>query len=339
VFAGEPHPEIDALEAALAAQGLTLDDVGTVTADFQVAQFGSIQGFEVPGADAAALQDPITAAYLIGLGELERTEREVGDRSVTFLSEGPLDTASYPFAVLPDSDVLWIVTAETSDIIDAVEALLAVAAGTAPGNASTAPPPPAAIGPATWFGTMSGTTTWNKGKYVGETTATFRGTLERIEDEGVGYCPVAPCAAYRPMGEIAWTFESSAPGPPSCDERTSGSVATGDVVTPQDQMLFMEPIAPEHLGYWGTGAVSVPPQACAGWEGIRTPGMFFEIPPPEEDHLFADVTTELRPGCAAVDWRIERAATELKGACWRYDEAGYEQRFEWDLKDVDPEQP
>src|SRR5690606_21256990 len=129
-----------------------------------------------PGGDAASLQDAFSAAYLIGMGDLERTERPVGDRSVTFLSEGPLDAASYSFAVLPDAGVLWIVTAETSRIIDALEALLAVAAGTAPGNTGTAPTPTPRIGPATWFGTMRGTVTWDKGAYVGEATAEFRGT-------------------------------------------------------------------------------------------------------------------------------------------------------------------
>jgi hypothetical protein len=336
-YEGEPHPEIDELETALAARGLTLADVDTVTAYFGADQSGMIQGFRIPGEDAASVQDPMTAAYLIGLGDLQRTVQEVGDHSVTFLSEGPLDTAEYPFAVLPDAEVLWVVVAQTADIIDAVEALLAVSAGTAPGNTSTAPRRPAQIGPATWFGTMRGITAWTKGKYVGETTATFQGTLERIDDERVGYCPLGPCAAYRPMGEIAWTFESEAPGPPSCRNRQTGSVLTGDVVTPQDQMLFLEPANQGHVRYWGTGSVSVPQQECAGWEGIRSPGLFFEIPQPEEEDPFADLEAGQRPLCHEFDWRIEREATALKGTCWRYDEQGYEQRFEWDLRRVDPE--
>ena len=32
-----------------------------------------------------------------------------------------------------------------------------------------------------------------------------------------------------------------------------------------------------------------------------------------------------------------RLATELKGSCWRYDESGYEERFDWDLAAVEPE--
>jgi hypothetical protein len=336
-FGGESHPEIDALETELAARGLTFADVDTVTAYFGADQSGMIQGFLVPGEDAASLQDPMTAAYLIGLGDLQRTVQEAGDHSVTFLSEGPLDAAEYTFAVLPDAEVLWVVVAETAAIIDAVEALLAVSAGTAPGNTSTAPPTPAAIGPATWFGTMRGATSWTKGRYVGETTATFRGTLERIEDEGVGYCPLGPCAAYRPMGEITWTFDSEAPGPPSCRNHQTGSVLTGEGVIPSDQMLFLEPANEGYVRYYGTGSVSVPQQECAGWEGIRSPGLFFEIPPPDAEDPFADVEAARRPLCAEFDWRIERESTELKGTCWRYDEQGYEQRFDWDLRRVDPE--
>jgi hypothetical protein len=336
-YAGQSHPEIDALEAELAARGLKLSDVDTVTAYFGADLSGGIDGFLIPGEDAASLQGAMTAAYLIGAGDLERTLQQVDDHAVTFLSQGPLDEAEFPFAVLPDSDVLWIVTGELGGVIDAVEALLAVSAGTAPGNTSTAPTPTPPIGPATWFGTMSGTTTWDKGTYVGQTTATFRGTLERIEDESVGHCPLGPCAAYRPMGEIAWTFESAAPGPPSCRNHQTGSVLTGDVVIPSDQMLFLEPANEGYIRYYGTGSVSVPSQECAGWEGIRSPGLFFEIPPPEEEHPFADLEAGQRPLCAEFDWRIERESTTLTGTCWRYDEQGYEERFDWDLRRVDPE--
>jgi hypothetical protein len=338
LFAGEPHPEIDALETALAGQGLSPADVDTVTAWFGPEQDGQIMGFGIPGGDATPLADAITATYLIGVGDLQRTEREVGDRAVTFLSEGPLDAAAYPFAVLPDAGVLWIVNAEIARIIEGIEALLAVSAGRAPGNTRTAPPPPAEIGPATWFGTMRETLTWAKGRYVGETTTAFRGTWERVDDEGMSYCPDGPCAAYLPMGEVEWTFESAAPGPPSCRNRQSGSVSAGEVVIPQDQMLFLAPADSDHLRYWGSGTLFVPPQECPGWEGIRSPGAFFDVPrADDEDHEFADLVGDPRPLCAAYDWRMERDASQLTGTCWRYDEPGYEQRFDWDLRDVDPE--
>jgi hypothetical protein len=338
VFAGESHPEIDALEAALAAQGLSLTDVDAVTAYFGADQGGQVQGFAIPGGDAASVGDELVATYLIGLGELEPTQREVGDRTVTFLSEGPLDTSEYPFAILPDAGVLWIVNAELGRVLDAVGALLAVSAGEAPGNTGTAPTPTPAIGPATWFGTMTGTTTWNKGAYVGETSATFRGTLERIEEEGVSYCPFDDCVAYRPMGEVEWTFDSvGVDGNGDCQNHQTGSVSTGEVVIPQDQMLFMQAIAPDHLGYWGSATLFPPTQECRGWEGAGAQGSFFVIPPPEEDHVYADVSGETRPGCAKVDWRIERDATQFTGSCWGYDEPGYEVRYDWDLRRVDPE--
>jgi hypothetical protein len=82
LFAGEPHPEIDALETALAGQGLSPADVDTVTAWFGPEQDGQIMGFGIPGGDATPLADAITATYLIGVGDLQRTEREVGDRAV-----------------------------------------------------------------------------------------------------------------------------------------------------------------------------------------------------------------------------------------------------------------
>ena len=297
VYPGESHPEFQALEAALAAQGLALADVATVTAYFGPDQGGSIQGFGISGGDATRLQDKLVDAYLVGVGEMQRTERQIGERTVTFLSEGPLETQDYPFAVLPDAGVLWILNGQMSLIIDGLEGLLAVAAGRAPGNTATAPPPPAEIGPATWFGTMGQTVTWNKGKYVGETTTHFRGTWERLEAEDTGYCPNGPCAAYVPRGEVEWTFESAAPGPPSCRNHQTGSVSTGDVVTPQDQMLFLAPAGADHLAYWGSGTLFLPPQDCHGWEGISSPGAFFDIPMPNADDTYADVSTEARPGC------------------------------------------
>ncbi len=123
MYPGESHPEIEALEAALAAQGVTFADVATVTAYFGPdGQGGRSRDSASPVGMRPSLQDAIVAAYLIGLGELERTERDVGDHSVTFLSEGPLDAAAYPFAVLPDAGVLWILTAEMTQILDALEA-------------------------------------------------------------------------------------------------------------------------------------------------------------------------------------------------------------------------
>jgi hypothetical protein len=337
LYPSESHPEIEALAAALAADGVPLADVPTVTAFFGPDQGGQIQGFGVPVVeDVGPLQDAMLAAYLIGFGEMQRTERQVGDRAVTFLSEGPLDAEAYPFAVLPDAGVLWILNAEMAQLIDALEALLAVAAGTAPGHTGEAPPAPARIGPATWFGTMRETLTWTKGAYVGATSATFRGTWERIEREDISYCLEGPCSAYLAMGEIEWTFESAAPGPPACRNRQTGSVSTGDVVIPQDQMLFLEPAGADHVRYWGMGTIRVPPQDCAGWEGISAPGAFFDIPAPEPEDDFADVSNDARPGCAEYDWRIEADAPELTGTCWRYDEPGYEQRFEWSLEDADP---
>ena len=121
-----------------------------------------------------------------------------------------------------------------------------------------------------------------------------------------------------------------------CRNRQSGSLSTGDVVTPSDQMLIMEPAGPDHLRYWGSGLVKVPQQDCRNPESGGGANNFLDIPP-YEGAPFADEVPTLRPRCSAVSWRIEVDATELKGSCWRYDEQRYEERFEWDLKDVDPE--
>src|SRR6187431_2333771 len=53
IFPGETHPEIDALQAALGDQGLSLADVNTVTAYFGPDEVGLIQGFGIAGGDAA----------------------------------------------------------------------------------------------------------------------------------------------------------------------------------------------------------------------------------------------------------------------------------------------
>ena len=58
---------------------------------------------------------------------------------------------------------------------------------------------------------------------------------------------------------------------------------------------------------------------------------------PDEEISLRSVDRDDTTTVRRVDWRIEADATELKGTCWRYDESGYEERFDWDLKDVDPE--
>ena len=287
VYAGQSHPEIDALEAALAAQGLSFADVAIVSADFGPDGLGVIQGFGIPGGDPAGLQDAIVDAYFLGMGEMERTERDVGDHSVTFLSEGPLDAADYPFAVLPDTGVLWIVAAELSQILDALAAILAVAAGTATGNTTTAPTPEPAIGPAEWSGTMRGTTTWDKGKYQGTATATFTGSWILPELSTTHYCD-SDCVAYIPAGTVDWRWESAAPGPPSCSINVSGSVPAGDTIVPQDQMLYLARSEADHLSYWESGTVFLPPQDCVGWESSTSPDSFFEISMPSQGDPFAD---------------------------------------------------
>ncbi len=98
-------------------------------------------------------------------------------------------------------------------------------------------------------------------------------------------------------------------------------------------MLIMEPAAPTTSATGDRAPCSLPPQDCAGWENIRNAGAFFDIPMPGCGRSASRM--RCRPcGRAArgLTWRIEVDATELKGTCWRYDERGYEERFDWDLR-------
>src|SRR6187551_1911850 len=141
---------------------------------------------------------------------------------------------------------------------------------------------------------MRQTVTWHRGVYIGEATTAFRGTLERVEEGGSGWCG-SNCAAYLPHGEVTWTWTWESAGP-NCRNRQSGSVSTGDVVTPADQMLIMEADGPDHLRYWGRGQVMAGQQDCNNPEGGGDVGSFLEIPP-YEGNPYADEVPTLRPRC------------------------------------------
>jgi hypothetical protein len=184
------------------------------------------------------------------------------------------------------------------------------------------------------FGTMREVQTWNKERYVGEWTATFRGDWEPTPS-GIGYCDTG-CASYVPVGTVDWTWDSALEWdkPPGCHNVQSGSLPAGKVIVTQDQMLFLAPDDKDHLRYWGSGTTFMDPLECNGWDMGTTPDGFFNIEPPDSGAPPSDVSAAARPKCASLTWRIKRDATRITGTCWIYDEPGFEHRVEWDLERI-----
>ncbi|MFN8520452.1 MAG: hypothetical protein U0667_13880 [Chloroflexota bacterium] len=332
-FPGETHPELDALDAALAAQGSTRAEVRMVWAS--AGEDGDVQftGFQLPDGDAQALRDAILAVYFLGFGELTRTDQDVAGRPVTYLSQGPLGSDPYPFGVLADGDGLWVVSAEADLLGPAMEALVGAATGALPRLDPDATGD-GYVAPWGWEGTMRQTVTWNQASYRGTATATFTGAwLQPLTT--VRYCDDRDCTSYIPTGSIDWSWDVSAPTRPRCSASTRGSLAPGGVVFPTDQMLFLDPTDDDHVRFWGSGTFHVPDQPCVGWEGDRGPGSFFSIPWPEDPDPFADESSDQYPSCANRQWRISSGDTRITGRCWNYHESGYEDVVEWDLVATD----
>ncbi|MET0771999.1 MAG: hypothetical protein ABWZ82_02860 [Candidatus Limnocylindrales bacterium] len=328
-FPGETHPEFDALDAALAAQGAARSDVRVAWAwagedtDLQIA------GFQLPGGDAQAIRDAILGVYLVGLEPLIRTEQEVAGRPVMFVSQGPLESDSYPFGVVIDGDVVWIASGDATMLRQAVEALILAATGAVPRLDPSAVESPGYTAPWGWDGTVSQTITWDQGSYRG--TSVGRHTGSWLQPPTLtGYCE-RDCQVYVPTGTIDWSWDVSAPTTPPCSASTRGSLAPGDVVTPTDQMLYLDPTDDGHVRFWGSGSFLVPDQPCVGWEADRGPGSFLEIPPPEDRPPSADELSDPFPSCNDRQWRITDSATRITGRCWQYHEPGYEDVVEWDL--------
>jgi hypothetical protein len=189
---------------------------------------------------------------------------------------------------------------------------------------------------ALWEGTMSESMRWNKAKSVGEWKATFSGRWEPTPP-GIGYCGVDDCVSLMPVGTVDWRSTSSYI---NCEKSGSGSLATGDVHTPTDQMLFLIRDDDDHLRYWGTGSVFLGVDGCAYPDGTgqAKPGGFFWIQEADPDAPKSDQSPAARPICGLVTWRIERDADEMAGSCWIYDLPGYEHRVDWNLKRVGPSQ-
>ncbi len=307
----------------------------TVSATFGPDGDGLFQGFQLPAIDASPFQDALLAVYFLGVSDLQRTPQTIAGRPVLMLSDGPLDSASYPSAVLVDGDTLWVATADEPLLHDSIAALVGVANGTTPGHTGVLPADPMDQAPGEWQGRMRETLTWDREGYVGRWAVTFQGSWVRPELSDTDYCASGPCAAYIPAGTIDWTWESSTPTKPRCDEQTSGSLATGNVVTPQDQMLFLAPDGPDHYRYWGSGTTFGPAQKCFGWDMGTAPDGFFLLDPGDMDGPRADASPPARPGCSSLVWRIPRDAPSLSGTCWTQDYPGYEGTVEWDLQRVE----
>ncbi len=331
----EVHPESLTLEAALADAGLSTSDVTTLVASVGADGDGQIQGFQLPDVDASVLRDPLMAVYFLGFGVLQRTQQTIAERPVLMVSEGPLETASYPSAILVDGDTLWIATAEEPLLHQSIEALVGVASGLATGNTGAAPADPMDQAPDAWQGRMRETLTWDREGYVGAWTVTFQGSWVRPVLNDIAHCAPGACTVYIPAGTIDWTWVSSTPTTPRCEEQTSGSLPTGRVVTAQDQMLFLAPDGPDHYRYWGSGTTFGPAQKCFGWDMGTAPGGFFILGAADVDGPRADVAPPTRPDCSSLVWRIPRDAASMSGTCWTQDYPGYEGKVEWDLRRVE----
>jgi hypothetical protein len=179
---------------------------------------------------------------------------------------------------------------------------------------------------------MSETMRWNRAQSAGEWTATFRGRWEPTPPD-ISYCHEDDCVSFIPVGTVDWRTTSSYV---DCENADSGSLSTGDVITPTDQMLFLVRDDDDHLRYWGTGSLFLDGDGCAYPDGTcqAQPGGFFWIQEAENDAPTSDESQAARPNCAAVTWRIERDADVMNGTCWIYDLPGFEHRVVWNLNRV-----
>jgi hypothetical protein len=329
VYQGETHPELETLDAALEAQGLTREDVRVAWAsagdDLQV------QGFQLPGGDAAASLEAILGVYFLGFPALTRTEQEVAGHPVTFLTVGPLESDEYPFGVVTDGDTVWIASASRDVLGQALEALVGAADGSVPRyEPGAAAASPGFSAPWSWDGTVSETVSWDKGAYRGTAVGRHIGSwLQPLTT--TRYCDDLDCVAYIPTGTIEWSWDVSAPTRPPCSASTRGSLAPGAVVVPADQMLFLDPSDDGHVRFWGSGTFQLPDQPCVGWESDHGPGSFLSIPVPTEGDPNADEMTDPYPSCSDRQWRVAATDTRITGRCWNYHEPGYEDVVEWDL--------
>jgi hypothetical protein len=335
---GETYPdqngrEFAALDAALAGLDRSRADVQMAVAAAGPDGDGTITGFQLPDVDVAALRDAILGVYLFGFGDLTRTDEQVAGRTVTMLSQGPLESDDYPFGVLVDRDVVWIVSADLSLLRPIMEALVSTATGTVPRNGPRPTPDVGYLAPESWTGTMTETVTWDKASYAGKTVSKFTGAWVQPLTT-INHCSVDECTFYIPEGTIDWSYDVSAPSPP-CSASTRGSLKPGKVVVPEDQMLFLEPIQDDSARFWGDGNFIIPKQPCTGWEGDGRPGRFFGIAQPGDLDPFADELNDQYPSCDDRQWRITRDATRLVGRCWNTHEPGYEDIVEWDLTATD----
>lgn len=330
-YAGETGPELDALDAALADQGVSPAEVELVWAsafDSEVL----IGGFRLPGGDASAFREALLGVYFLGFDGLEQAEMDVQGRSVTTVSQGPVADDPYPFAVLTDGDTLWIASVSSQLLEPTVTALVGAAGGTVARYDTGAVVDAGYAAPWGWEGTVSLTTTWNKNSYRGTSSARMTGTwLQPLTT--IAYCE-DDCTTYIPTGTIEWTWDVSAPTTPRCSASTRGSLPSGGM-RPEQQGLFLDPTDDGHVRYWGSGVMLVPDQPCVGWESAHQPSSFFDIPMPEDADPAADELGDARPPCFGRQWRIPADETRISGRCWRYDEQGYEEVIEWDLVAVE----
>jgi hypothetical protein len=323
-------PEVDALDAALVAQGGSPASTQVVGASFGPEHEAFITGFRLPDADAATFRDAVIALWYVGAADVQRTEEAIAGVPALIVSQGPLAADDYPSGVLVDGDTVWIVSGAGAMVRSGLEALVLTSAGSVPRHAPVAAP---YAPPFSWDGTVRETVTWDLASFKGKAEAVLTGSWVAELSTG-GHCE-RDCTAYIPSGTIDWTFESSAPTKPRCENSTRGSIAPGDTVIPSDQMLFLEPADDDHVRYWGSGLIHVPPQECPGWNGIAAPDSFFSIGPPEDGMPNADESGDRYPSCDGLVWRIEQDATRLNGQCWRYHESGFEDVVAWELTATD----
>ena len=189
-----------------------------------------------------------------------------------------------------------------------------------------------------WRGTMTANEWWDVTYGLGTASSTFDGVWQ-IDEAGDAECPpdqaTGGCSIFRPAGTISWTWDSSHTEPGrECRETTSGSLATGQELHADQQVLRLRAVDPDHLEYWGIGnfVLRPSPVTCGNMQsGSKQPPRFFEIldGSASSNNVGSDGNT-----CYGTTWQIDATADTIKGTCYAYKNDHTSLQFTWDLKRV-----
>ena len=117
----DPASQAQLINAVLAGQGRSLDDLTLVYAYFPSSgATGSVQALWVRGSDMASLADGLLRLYLTDMTDLQITPMQIGDKQVVLLTDGPNGPYVEPRYAYAEDDILWIVQADEISVAEVI---------------------------------------------------------------------------------------------------------------------------------------------------------------------------------------------------------------------------